>query len=287
MVEPMTPARTRTRACIRARALAALAAAALFAAPSTAAAEIKSNKERAIRIAAIAAAMGIYITSETVAKDALDPDTCTWCDPGPVDLNFREVAVWSEAKQPLAADLSNLIGYGMTPIGVSALLLFASASTSPSRPNRGLDDMITMFEIVWATQLVTQAVKISVARQRPYVHRRLEEDPNIALPLSQEDNLSFFSGHSSLTFSIAVGAGMLAHQRGYRLEPVIWGTGLALAASTAYLRMAADRHYFTDVLTGAAIGSLGAIFIPRLTRSFPGDTSIVPQPNGLALVGRF
>lgn len=281
MVEPMTPARPRLRARIRARVLAAIAAAvALFAVPATASAEIESNKERAIRIAAIAAAMGLYITSETAAKDALDPDTCRWCDPGPVDSSFREATVWSVAKQPLAADLSNVIGYGVTPIGLSALLIFSSATTEPSRSYRALDDMIAMFEIVWATQLVTQAVKISVGRQRPYAHYH----PGTP---SQEDNLSFFSGHSSLTFSIAVGAGMLAHQRGYRLEPVIWGTGLALAASTAYLRMGADRHYFTDVLTGAAIGSLGAIFIPRLTRSFPGDTSVVPQPNGLALVGRF
>jgi membrane-associated phospholipid phosphatase len=139
-----------------------------------------------------------------------------------------------------------------------------------------------MFEAVWGTQLVTQLVKITAGRQRPYAHYR-----TAPAPLSQEDNLSFISGHSSLTFSIAVGAGVIAQRRGYRLAPVIWATGLTVAATTAYLRMAADRHYFTDVLAGGAVGALGGALIPRLTRSLPGRTAVVPQPGGLALVGRF
>ena len=34
----------------------------------------------------------------------------------------------------------------------------------------------------------------------------------------------------------------------------MWATGLTFAAATAYLRVAADKHYFTDVLASAAIG---------------------------------
>jgi membrane-associated phospholipid phosphatase len=51
--------------------------------------------------------------------------------------------------------------------------------------------------------------------------------------------------------------------------------------------MAADRHYATDVLVGAAAGALGAVLIPQLTGSLPPRATIVPQPGGLALVGRF
>jgi hypothetical protein len=275
------PARARARA----RALVAIAATALLCAPAPAAAEIKTDRERAIRIAAIAGAIGLYVASETVAKDALDPDECRWCNPGSFDDGLREVTVWSDPGR--AKRLSDVVGYGVTPIGLAAMLLYAGGGVPEGRANRSLDDMITMFEIVWGTQLVTQAVKISAGRQRPYAHYYPIENPGEMLPLSQEDNLSFFSGHSSLTFSIAVGAGLIAHRRGYKLEPYIWGAGLALAASTAYLRMAADRHYFTDVLVGAAAGTLGAMFIPRLTGSLPGRASIVPQPNGVAISGRF
>ncbi|HWU88399.1 MAG TPA: phosphatase PAP2 family protein, partial [Kofleriaceae bacterium] len=79
----------------------------------------------------------------------------------------------------------------------------------------------------------------------------------------------------------------IAHRRGYRTEPVIWCAGLSIAATTAYLRMAADRHYFTDVIAGSAAGALGAVLIPRLTGSLPAGAAVVPQPNGVALVGRF
>lgn len=270
------PARNRARV----RALTALAAAVLLSMPAPAAAEIKSDRERAIRIAAIAGAIGLDVASENVAKDALAPDACRWCSPGVLDDSLRGVTVWNDPGR--AKRMSDIVGYGLTPIGVAALFLFASTNTAPRRAIRTVDDLIVMFEIVWGTKLVTQLVKISAARQRPYVNYRTEP-----APLSQEDNLSFFSGHSSLTFSIAVGAGLLAHRRGYRLEPVIWGTGLALAAATAYLRMAADRHYFTDVVAGGAAGALGAALIPRLTGSLPAGTAIVPQPNGLALTGQF
>jgi hypothetical protein len=247
----------------------------LSAADAAADAAADRARERKIRIAAIAAAMGLYIASETVAKDAISPDTCRWCSAGSLDDGAREMAVWADTDR--AKLLSDLIGYGASPIVASALLGVAAESW----PAYG-DDMIAMFELVWGTQLVTQLVKITAGRQRPLVHYRTEP-----APLSQEDNLSFLSGHSSLTISIAVGAGLIAGRRGYRLAPVIWTSGLAIAATTMYLRMAADRHYLTDVLAGGALGALGGALIPRLTGSLPPHAAVVPQPGGPAIVGRF
>jgi hypothetical protein len=219
--------------------------------------------------------MLLYIASETIAKDAISPDRCRWCSVGSFDDGAREALVWGNTDR--AKRLSDLIGYGASPVAAS-LLLVASADGWLAYG----DDMIAMFEIVWGTQIVTQIAKISAGRERPYAHYA-----NGSAAPTQEDNLSFFSGHSSLTFSIAVGAGMLALHRGYKLAPVILGGGLAIGATTAYLRMAADRHYFTDVLTGAAMGALGGWLIPRLTGSLPPRTSLVPQPGGVALVGTF
>jgi membrane-associated phospholipid phosphatase len=51
--------------------------------------------------------------------------------------------------------------------------------------------------------------------------------------------------------------------------------------------MAADRHYITDVLAGGAAGALAGVFIPRLTGSLPGRATVIPQPGGLAISGRF
>jgi membrane-associated phospholipid phosphatase len=237
-------------------------------------------RERAIRVGAIGAAVLLYAASELAIKDAISPDTCRWCSGTDFDAGARELALWDDPD--LARELSNYVGYVGSPILQSALLLLASGDLGPARWGAYADDISAMFEIVWATQLVTQVAKITAGRQRPYAHYG-----NGMVPPTQEDNLSFFSGHSSLTFSIAVGAGAIAHRRGYRLAPVIWASGLVVAAATGYLRMAADRHYFTDVLTGAAVGTLGGIFVPRLTGSLPPHTALVPQPGGVALVGSF
>jgi membrane-associated phospholipid phosphatase len=259
----------------RSSRMVALAVAAALVTVSASDAAADRARERKLRVVAIAAAMGLYIASETVAKDALSPDTCRWCSVGSFDDGAREMAVWDDTAR--AKLLSDLVGYGASPIVASVLLGAAAEGWSTYG-----DDMIAMFELVWGTQLVTQLVKITTGRQRPYAHYRTEP-----APLTQEDNLSFLSGHSSLTVSIAVGAGIIAGRRGYRLAPAIWTSGLAIAATTMYLRMAADRHYLTDVLAGGALGALGGALIPRLTGSLPPHAAIVPQPGGLAIVGQF
>jgi membrane-associated phospholipid phosphatase len=52
--------------------------------------------------------------------------------------------------------------------------------------------------------------------------------------------------------------------RGYRLAPLVWAAGMMIGVATAYTRMAADRHYFTDVLGGAAIGTVVGGAMPLL-----------------------
>lgn len=287
MAPPRPLALALAAACAGAALAPASRAAADDAAPAPAPAPASAHpahpsraRERAIRVGAISAAVLLYGASELVIKDAISPDHCRWCSSNPLDAAARDLVLWDDPD--LARQLSNLIGYVGSPIAGTALLLVASGDAGPDRWGAYADDISAMFEIVWGVQLLTQIAKISVGRQRPYAHYG---SPTV--PLTQEDNLSFFSGHSSLTFSIAVGAGTLAQRRGYRLAPVIWASGLAIAVTTGYLRMAADRHYLTDVLTGAAVGTLGGLFIPRLTGSLPPRATIVPQPGGLAIAGSF
>jgi membrane-associated phospholipid phosphatase len=44
--------------------------------------------------------------------------------------------------------------------------------------------------------------------------------------------------------------------RGYSGTWAVAGVGFALATGVAYLRIAADQHYLTDVVAGAVIGGL-------------------------------
>ena len=42
----------------------------------------------------------------------------------------------------------------------------------------------------------------------------------------------------------------------------MWATGLTLSLATGWLRIAADKHYFTDVLTGAIVGAVVGFGVP-------------------------
>src|SRR5207245_7804996 len=108
-------------------------------------------------------------------------------------------------------------------------------------------DAMIVVETVALEGAVNQLMKFSVARERPFVHVLLPGQKDL-VPGADDNNLSFFSGHTGLAFALAVSAGVIAHQRGYAIEPLIWAVGLPLAASVGYLRMAADKHYATDVI---------------------------------------
>jgi membrane-associated phospholipid phosphatase len=77
---------------------------------------------------------------------------------------------------------------------------------------------------------------------------------------------SFFSNHTSTAFTIATFTGytyQLRHPES-PLVPWVWGTGLSMAAGVGALRVMAGKHFPSDVLMGAAVGSLCGYFTPRL-----------------------
>jgi hypothetical protein len=87
------------------------------------------------------------------------------------------------------------------------------------------------------------------------------------------------------------------HQRGARLpaphgarparragDAAACATGLALATAVGVLRIAADRHYATDVLLGAGVGLLSGWLLPWLLHYDVGEalgdtTSITVAPR--------
>lgn len=68
------------------------------------------------------------------------------------------------------------------------------------------------------------------------------------------DNRSFPSGHTSIAFC---GATSLMHEY-YKVSPWIGVAGYAVATTVAVDRVRRNRHYWGDVVAGAAIGCLSA-----------------------------
>ncbi len=126
-------------------------------------------------------------------------------------------------------------------------------------------------------------MKLVVGRQRPFAHFR---DPADASPRDPDENLSFYSGHTTLAFSLAVASGTIASMRGYALAPVVWASTLPVALATGYLRIAADKHYLTDVVAGAVLGSAVGFVVPFVFHRGPAASTGAPgapAPEGAAL----
>jgi membrane-associated phospholipid phosphatase len=233
------------------------------------------SKERVAHVAITVAGGVFYLTTETAFKTDLAPTLCRWCQPPSLDVHVRNALVW---KTPGDADLlSSATGLMILPIAALAIDGIPALARGPAYAEL-IDDTLPILESEVTTSVLTNIVKFSVGRQRPYAHFAA------GVPFSLEDNLSFFSGHASLAFSTAISAGIVAHERGYAAEPYIWAGGLTLAALTGYLRIAADKHYFSDVLVGAAVGTGAGLLVPQLTIH---HLTFVPQQDGVAVAGQW
>jgi membrane-associated phospholipid phosphatase len=240
----------------------------------------RTNHRRLVHAAAIALGGAAYLTIQFGLADKLAPDTCTWCDPPGIDVSVRDAVRWDDPK--LANTFADITGYyGAAAFAVGSVVL----SGFDQGPRRWFDDAFPVLESAIASSLLHHLAKFSLPRERPAHHfGGIEVEP------AKDQEFSFFSGHSSLSFSLAVSAGMVAHYRHYRSEPYIWAGGLALAAATGYLRIAADAHYFTDVLIGAAVGTAVGYLVPTYLHRdiFAREhATVVPTANGVAISGVF
>jgi membrane-associated phospholipid phosphatase len=240
----------------------------------------RTNNRRLLHAAAIAVGGAAYLTIQFGLADKLAPDTCTWCNPPGIDTSVRDALRWDDPKR--ANTFADVTGYyGAAIFGVGSVVL----SGFDQGPRRWVDDAMPVLESAIAASLLHHLGKFLLPRERPAHHfGGIEVEP------AKDQQYSFWSGHSSLSFALAVSAGMVAHYRGYRSEPYIWAGGLALAAATGYLRIAADAHYFTDVLIGAAVGSATGYLIPKYLHRdiFATERAVVvPTAHGLAFSGVF
>lgn len=229
-------------------------------------------------------ALVVWLVTE-YGKNTLAPTSCRWCDsPAPPDRWARDALRWSD---PHAAILpSNLGALVLAPASAVGLLALA-AHHEDRLSNVGVDVLL----VVQATALagtLNQLTKFVVGRRRPFSAAGL---PNPDTRQGPSDfNLSFYSGHTSLAFSVAASAGAVATLRGYRWSRAIWIAGGIIGAATAYLRIAADQHYLTDVLTGAVVGTaVGAgtpalLHRPRSPDAAPGTFTVTPAPSGAQLL---
>ena len=113
------------------------------------------------------------------------------------------------------------------------------------------------------TGFVTSLVKLS-GRERPCAQ---SDDSASGSTDCNDPNRSYFSAHTSLAFA---GAGLtcVEHQHleffGRVGSPITCASALALATTTGVFRVVSNRHWMSDVITGAGVGLLAGWLMPWL-----------------------
>ncbi|MDR0637866.1 MAG: phosphatase PAP2 family protein [Spirochaetaceae bacterium] len=149
-------------------------------------------------------------------------------------------------------------------------------------PNIGNTNTLLTYAVMYTEAFLLTAgtknlLKNTVIRYRPYVYAD-------GIPSGKErdyDN-SFPSGSTAYAF---LGAGFLSATFSREFPESLWkipfiAGSYALAAGIASMRIASGSHFLSDVLTGAAIGSLYGWLIPALHRR-PSRATIHVSSNAL------
>jgi membrane-associated phospholipid phosphatase len=133
-----------------------------------------------------------------------------------------------------------------TILGASVVI----GAAIPGDGRNSWDEVWTMAEAYAATMMTSTVMKYGVARFRP-----------------GHGTYSFPSGHAAIAFT---GATLIERNSGEFLGIPAY----ALAAFTGFERVEAGRHFPSDVLVGAAIGSFSAGIFDALHWGYSGEGGI-------------
>lgn len=232
------------------------------------------------------------------------------------DRRARQALLW---KDPLRARAySNLLANFLVPAGTVGLAVAAGVKGGGGP----LADVLVANEAMVYAGTISQAAKIYFRRQRPFARFAGERPPRSERPLEameaaredavapdgaveapamdraaaralllaranqvDDDDLSFFSSHTSTTSAFAFAVAQIATRRRVR-TPLVFLVGIA-AGLTGYLRIASDRHYLSDVIAGGIVGATVGTMVPRLLHPVRKGGRLAWLPDGefLHLIG--
>lgn len=180
------------------------------------------------------------------------------------DENGFDVSRVNQLDRLFMMPYSKTIDYTSTVLTCTAILTPALLLTTGKKEWLTIGTMYA--ESLMFSWGIKEMMKNGISRYRPYMYES-------SFPADKVENgdcmQSFPSGHTTLAFTGAAFT-TFVFCRYYPDSPwtipVIAGS-YTLAAATAALRIAGGNHYLTDVLTGAAVGTVSGLLIPWLHTS--------------------
>lgn len=208
------------------------------------------------------------------------------CDRGIVN-GFDRFATRLDSQSARKASDFLAGGVVLAPFAVS--LLDAALTGGPIPLSRVAEDSIVAAQSIGATLLLTTGAKQIFRRPRPLAYN---EEFDKEARFDGDARLSFPSGHASVSFAAASTLSYTLFER-HGMKPwtvAVSGAAYSAAAGVAGLRVAAGKHFVTDVLAGAALGTAVGLAIPWLHRRIRiGDTEVnlSLSPSSFSLSGKF
>jgi hypothetical protein len=115
---------------------------------------------------------------------------------------------------------------------------------------------VMLAEAIFLNGITTEVLKIVIGRSRPYTNEGFDFDP-FKISFKDDDN-SLPSGHTSTAFTIAT---VLSQ----RIDNIYASIALySFAGLTAFQRIYADRHWFSDTVLGAALGTIVGLKVVKI-----------------------
>ena len=129
-----------------------------------------------------------------------------------------------------------------------------------------------------------ELLKRVTSRTRPFAYNDDRDIPDEA-PFEVGARRSFPSGHTANAFAAAVFLSSVYA----KLHPDssartwMWVGSLTLATTTGYMRYQGGKHYPTDIISGAIIGSLVGWGVPKLHEVDGVNLTLAPSGGGIAI----
>jgi membrane-associated phospholipid phosphatase len=204
--------------------------------------------------------LGVAVAAFGFAAIEATRTTLWWVDASLADWGSGAATSWS------TTGLEVLTRFGST---VVVVIVAVVAGLADARRRRRPDGLIFLLLVVLGQNLLANAIKLVVGRERPPVPA-----------LTAESGFSFPSGHTAAATATFVAlALLLGRGRSRPARLALTGAAAAVATAVAASRVLLGVHWVSDVIGGAAVG---LIWVGAVTLVFGGHRLVhaaeLPDP---------
>ena len=142
---------------------------------------------------------------------------------------------------------------------------------------------LTFIEALALQNALNQIFRSTELWPRPYMYSKSGKGAEKANEARAEAYGSFYSGHASAAFTVAVFTGEWFSEiyPNSKYKALVWASSLSMAGLVGALRVVAGKHYPTDVVVGALVGTGISLGILKMHEICKKKISFVPIPGGI------